>query len=62
MDNLQAYEKLTGVSLREQKTLWDERGKGYYGEYLVFARLFENVAGACKILMNLQFPAEYGKT
>ena len=62
MDNLQAYEKLTGVSLREQKTLWDERGEGYYGEYLVFARLFENVAGACKILMNLQFPAEYGKT
>ena len=32
----QLYSDLTGVNIEEQKMLWNERGKGYYGEYLVF--------------------------
>ena len=30
------YQQLTGVDLDMQRRIWDERGKGYYGEYLVF--------------------------
>ena len=56
------YQKLTNVDIRQQKLLWDERGKGYYGEFLVFSELYPNIPGACKILMNINIPTAYGKT
>lgn len=56
------YYNLTGVNIEEQKKIWDERGKGYYGEYLVLKALYKNIPGTCKILMNLQIPAPHGKT
>lgn len=56
------YQKLTNVDIRQQKLLWDERGKGYYGEYLVFSELYPNLPGECKILMNINIPTVYGKT
>ena len=56
------YRKLTNIDIHQQKLLWDERGKGYYGEFLVFSELYPNLPGACKILMNLNIPTSYGKT
>lgn len=56
------YHKLTGVDINQQKLLWDERGKGYYGEFLVFCELYPHLPGNCKILMNINIPAQYGKT
>lgn len=56
------YQKLTNVDIHQQKQLWDERGKGYYGEFLVFSELYPNLPGECKILMNLNIPTPYGKT
>ena len=50
------YKQLTNVDIEEQKKLWDERGKGYYGEFLVFCELYKNIPGNCKILMNLNIP------
>ena len=37
------YQKLTNVDIHQQKQLWDERGKGYYGEFLVFANFARTV-------------------
>ena len=56
------YRNLTGVDIEMQRLLWDERGKGYYGEYLVFKKLYPKLSGCCKILMNLQVPAGDGRT
>lgn len=56
------YNQLTSVNIDEQKQLWDERGKGYYGEFLVFKELYEHIPGRCKILMNLNIPTDKGKT
>ncbi len=56
------YRNLTGVNIKEQETLWNERGKGYYGEYLVFSALFNGTSGAGKFLMNLEVPKEHGGT
>ncbi|MCM1056399.1 MAG: NERD domain-containing protein [Firmicutes bacterium] len=58
------YYTLTGVDIVEQMKLWNERGKGYYGEFLVFKELFSsrNLPGVCKILMNIQIPVSNGKT
>lgn len=56
------YYNLTGVDIEEQKKIWDERGKGYYGEFLVLKALYKNIPGTCKILMNLQIPVSYEKT
>lgn len=58
------YRALTNVDIEEQKRLWDERGKGYYGEYMVFKELFsdKSVPGFGKILMNLQIPTPNGKS
>lgn len=58
----QIYTNLTGVDIEEQKELWDERGKGYYGEYLVFKKLFFNIDGAAKFLMNLHLPTDKDET
>jgi len=56
------YKQLTNVDIQTQKALWNERGKGYYGEYLVFEVLYPNLSGTCKILMNLQIPTHYDKS
>lgn len=56
------YKQLTNVDIEEQKKLWDERGKGYYGEFLVFCELYKNIPGNCKILMNLNIPTTNEKT
>jgi len=61
-DISEVYLRLTGVDIKEQQLLWDERGKGYYGEYLVFKKLYPNLTGCCKILMNLQIPTGSGRT
>lgn len=60
MDEL--YRKLTGVKINEQLKSWDARGKGYYGEYLIFSELYNNIPGNCKILMNIEIPSVGGKT
>lgn len=56
------YKDLTGININDQIELWDERGKGYYGEFLVFQELYKYIIGKSKILMNLQIPAPNGKT
>ncbi|MBE6746398.1 MAG: NERD domain-containing protein [Ruminococcaceae bacterium] len=56
------YKQLTGIDINEQKKIWDERGRGYYGEYLVFSTLYSNLKGTGKILMNLNVPTEGSKT
>ncbi|MBQ6855878.1 MAG: NERD domain-containing protein [Lachnospiraceae bacterium] len=56
------YQKLTGVKIDEECEKWDARGKGYYGEYIVFTNLYAHIPGKCKILMNLKIPSENGKT
>ena len=56
------YQRLTRVDLEEQKRIWDERGKGYYGEFCVFKKLLTQMHGNCKFLMNLNIPAGSGKT
>ena len=56
------YKQLTSIDIEQQKLLWDERGKGYYGEYLVFCKLYKNIPGIFKILMNLNIPTKNDKT
>ena len=56
------YKNLTGVDIAHQKQLWDERGKGYYGEYLVFSELYPYITGTCKILMNIEIPNGQGNS
>ena len=56
MNVQKVYENLTGVDLQEQKKIGDERGKGYYGEYLVFQELYDNGFGVGKLLMNVEIP------
>ncbi len=56
------YSNLTSVDIEKQRQIWDERGKGYYGEYLLLTELYQHVKGQCKILMNLNIPAANGKT
>ena len=58
----EVYRNLTGVDIETQKRLWDERGKGYYGEYLIFKKLYPELTGCCKILMNLKIPVGNGRT
>ena len=62
MDIKNTYTQLTNIDITKQQQLWDERGKGYYGEYLVFNELYKNIPGNCKILMNLEVPTENNKT
>ncbi|MBP5209039.1 MAG: NERD domain-containing protein, partial [Clostridia bacterium] len=56
------YKYLTGVDIRKETNLWDERGKGYYGEFLVFCKLFDSLPAPSKILMNVHVPTGYGTT
>lgn len=62
MDIENVYKQLTNVDIEKQKQLWDDRGKGYYGKFLVFYELYKNISGKCKILMNLNIPVEDEKT
>ncbi|MBO7399549.1 MAG: NERD domain-containing protein, partial [Clostridia bacterium] len=62
MDTRRVYENLTSVNIEEQKRLWDSRGKGYYGEYLVFNALYHNIFGKCKFLMNIEIPSTEGNS
>lgn len=56
------YKDLSGVDIETQKKLWNERGKGYYGEYLVLEQLYTQLPGNCKLLTNLQIPLPDGKS
>lgn len=62
MDIKTAYNQLTNVDIEQQKQIWDERGKGYYGEYLVFCELYKIIPGNGKILMNLNVPVSASKS
>ncbi|MBQ4323646.1 MAG: NERD domain-containing protein [Clostridia bacterium] len=63
MDRMEEiYKQLTQVDIEEQKKIWDERGRGYYGEFVLFCRLYKSIQGNFKILMNLNLPTEDGKT
>ena len=62
MDVKTIYTQLTNVDIEQQKRIWDERGKGYFGEYLLFCELYKSITGNGKILMNLNVPAENSKT
>ncbi|MBP3300841.1 MAG: NERD domain-containing protein [Clostridia bacterium] len=63
MENLkEIYKNLTGVDIEKEKIIWDKRGKGYYGEFLLFSHLYQNIYGHTKFLMNLEIPTENGKT
>ncbi len=62
MDLKRVYKNLTNIDIDSQKRLWDECGKGYYGEYLVFCELYKKITGNCKILMNLNIPVKKDKT
>lgn len=63
MDHIeQVYQKLTNVDIQQQQALWNERGKGYYGEFLVFRELYPHLPGNCKILMNIHIPVSPNKT
>ena len=62
MDVKTIYTQLTNVDIEQQKQIWDERGKGYYGEYLLFCELYKSIIGNGKILMNLNVPTENSKT
>ena len=62
MDINTIYTQLTNVDIERQKQIWDDRGKGYYGEYLLFCELYKSIAGSGKILMNLNVPIENNKT
>lgn len=60
IDNV--YEQLTNVNIAEQKQIWDERGKGYYGEYLLFTHIYRHLTGFGKVLMNLNIPVSECKS
>ena len=62
MNISETYKKLTGVDIEQQKYMWDERGKGYYGEFLVFREIYSYISGCCKILMNIEIPTLEGGT
>ncbi len=62
MDIKGIYTQLTNVDIEQQKQIWDERGKGYYGEYLLFCELYKSIIGNGKILMNLNVPIDNSKT
>ena len=56
------YEEASGVDLIKQREIWDERAKGYWGEYKVFAALFGELDFPNKILVNVEIPADNGRT
>lgn len=61
-DTKNVYKSLTNVDIDVQRRIWDERGRGYYGEYLLFSKLYQFLPGNGKILMNLNIPISADKT
>ena len=57
-----AYEEASGINLEEQHKIWDERAKGYWGEYKVFSVLFHELDFPNKILVNVELPIENGRS
>lgn len=57
-----AYEEASGINLEEQRKIWDERAKGYWGEYKVFSVLFRELDFPNKILVNVELPIENGRS
>lgn len=62
MNEKNIYKQLTDVDISEQRIIWDERGRGYYGEYLVFCELHRSAIGNSKILMNVNLPTDSKNT
>ena len=62
MDIKNIYKQLTDVDIEQQRAIWDDRGKGYYGEFLLFCELYRILTGNGKILMNLNVPISNSKT
>lgn len=62
MELKETYKQLTSVDIDEQRQIWDQRGRGYYGEYLLFCELYRHVPGTFKILMNLIIPVKEDST
>lgn len=62
MNTKDIYRNSSGIDIDEQRRIWDERGKGYYGEYLVFDDMFLGVPGQGKMLVNLEIPTGTGRT
>ena len=62
MDINNIYTQLTNIDIEQQMKIWDDRGKGYYGEYLLFCELYKSITGNGKILMNLNVPVNNSKT
>lgn len=62
MDIQDLYFNMTQVDLAQQRRIWDDRGKGYYGEFCVFKELFTKIEDNCKFLMNLHIPISNGQT
>lgn len=54
------YKDASGVDIEQQRRIWDERGKGYYGEFLAFSEIFSSISDTSKILMNLEIPVSNG--
>lgn len=57
-----AYGQASGIDIEEQRRIWDERAKGYWGEYKVFSVLFRMLDFPNKIMVNVQIPAANGRT
>ena len=56
MNMEEIYRQASGVDIKEQERLWNERGKGYFGEYLVFSEVFPLCSEKAKLLTNVQIP------
>lgn len=57
-----AYQSSSGIDIDHQREIWDERAKGYWGEYKVFSLLFHELDFPNKILVNVQIPTEQARS
>ena len=57
-----AYMEASGINIEEQKDIWNERAKGYWGEYKVFSLLFNELNFPNKIMVNVEIPSDNGRT
>ena len=56
------YKEASGIDIDEQHEIWNERAKGYWGEYKVFTLLYRELDFPNKMLLNLQIPSDNGRT
>lgn len=56
------YHQLTGVNLDNQIDKWNERAKGYYGEYKILNNILYGLKGNFKVLMNIIIPINNRQT